>query len=142
VVTLGDFTACFPFDDALHRFTVVGRDLLRIFAHIMRTENRTGEGECYQVNRGVRAVYCNSDRCLVSLDVRGEPVREDDLYTVVIPEYHARNANDFLGVTGEELEARAGSKVVATSVKDVLREYLQSHPNLTSRAEGRLEYVE
>jgi 5'-nucleotidase/UDP-sugar diphosphatase len=142
VVTLGDFTACFPFDDALHRFTVVGRDLLRIFAHIMRTENRTGEGECYQVNRGVRAVYCDSDRCLVSLDVRGEPVREDDLYTVVIPEYHARNANDFLGITGEELEARAGSKVVATSVEDVLREYLRSHPNLTSRAEGRLEYVE
>jgi len=141
VVTLGDFAACFPFEESLRRFTVTGRDLVQIFGHIMRPENRTGEGECYQVNRGVRAVYCDSDRCLVSLDVRGEPVGEDDLYAVVIPEYHARNAKDFLGITGEELEARAGSKVVATSVQDVLREYLQSHPNLTSRAEGRLEYL-
>jgi 5'-nucleotidase len=60
----------------------------------------------------------------------------------VLPEYHARNAESFLGVSGEELEARAGSKVVATSVQDVLREYLQNHSNLTSRVEGRLEYVE
>ena len=74
--------------------------------------------------------------------MRGAAVREDDLYTVVLPEYHARNAKDFIGVSGEELEARAGAKVVATSAQDVLREYLRSHPNLTSRVEGRLKYVE
>ncbi|MGD9676651.1 MAG: bifunctional UDP-sugar hydrolase/5'-nucleotidase [Candidatus Bipolaricaulia bacterium] len=141
VVTLGDFAACFPFEESLRRFTVAGRDLAQIFAHIMRPENRTGEGECYQVNRGVRAVYCDSDHNLVSLDVGGEPVRDDELYTVAIPEYHARNAKDFLGITGEELEARAGSRVAATSVPDVLREYLQSRPGLSGRVEGRLVYV-
>jgi len=141
VVSLGDFAACFPFDESLLRFTVAGRDLVQMFAHIMRPENRTGEGECYQVNRGVRAVYHDAERRLLSLDVRGEPVRDDELYTVVIPGYHARNAKSFLGIALEELEARARPKVVATSVQDVLREYLQEHQNLTRRVEGRLRYV-
>jgi 5'-nucleotidase len=49
IVTLKDFLACFPYDDSLHRFEITGRELEHIFAHIMRWENRTGEGECYQV---------------------------------------------------------------------------------------------
>jgi 5'-nucleotidase len=141
VVTLGDFAACFPFDESLVRFTVAGRDLLRIFAHIMRPENRTGEGECYQVSRGVRAVYRDSDHQLASLGVRGEPVDADGLYTVVIPSYHVRNAQGFLGITPEELEARGRPKVVATSFQDVLREFLQGHQNLTRCVEGRLVYL-
>ncbi|MEW5825476.1 MAG: bifunctional UDP-sugar hydrolase/5'-nucleotidase [Candidatus Bipolaricaulota bacterium] len=141
VVTLGDFAACFPFDEPLFRFVVAGRDLLRVFAHIMRPENRTGEGECYQVNRGMKAVYRDAEHRLVSLDVRGEPVRDDGLYSVVIPEYHTRNAKEFLGISREELEARGGSKVAATSIQDVLREFFGSHPRLTSRVEGRLTYT-
>jgi 5'-nucleotidase len=141
VVTLGDFAACFPFDESLVRFTVAGRDLLRIFAHIMRPENRTGEGECYQVNRGICAVYRDSERQLVSLDIRGEPVDADRLYTVVLPRYHVRNAKSFLGVAQEELEARGRPKVVATSFQDVLREFLQGRQNLTRCVEGRLVYL-
>jgi 5'-nucleotidase len=93
------------------------------------------------VNRGICAVYRDSERQLVSLDIRGEPVDADRLYTVVLPSYHVRNAKSFLGVTQEELEARAKPKVVATSVQDVLREFLQGHQNLTSRVEGRLVYL-
>jgi 5'-nucleotidase/UDP-sugar diphosphatase len=141
VVTLGDFAACFPFAESLVRFTVTGRDLARIFAHILRPENRTGEGECYQVNRGVRAVYRDSERHLVSLDVRGQPVDADQLYAVVLPSYHVRNAKSFLGVTQEELEARGRPRVVATSVQDVLHEFFQGRQNLTSRVEGRLVFL-
>jgi 5'-nucleotidase / UDP-sugar diphosphatase len=141
VVTLGDFVACFPFDESLYRFTVSGCDLKRLFTHIMRPENRTGEGECYQVNHGVRAVYRDAEHRLESLDVRGEAVLLDELYSVVIPGYHVRNAESFLGVTREELEARGQAKVVATSVQDVLREFLGAHQNLIGRVEGRLAYV-
>jgi hypothetical protein len=94
-----------------------------------------------EVNRGVRAVYRDSERQLVSLDIRGEPVDADRLYTAVLPSYHIRNAKSFLGVTEEELEARGRPKVVATSFQDVLREFLQGRQNLTSRVEGRLVFL-
>jgi 5'-nucleotidase len=140
VVTLGDFAACFPFEETLTRFTVTGRDLLRIFRHIMRRENRSGEGECYQVNRGVRAVHDDARDELVSLAIRDVPVVEDATYTLVLPGYHLRNAKAFLGISEAELAARGTPKVVATSVSDVLQEYLRNHQNLASRVEGRLVY--
>lgn len=57
VITRMDLMGCFPFDDSLTRITVTGEHLARMFAHWMRTENRSGEGECYQVNSTVRAAY-------------------------------------------------------------------------------------
>jgi len=141
VVSLGDFAACFPFEDSLERFTLTGRELSRLFAHIMRPENRTGEGECYQVNHGVRAVYSNAEHRLVSLEIRGLPVPDDALYAVVIPGYHVRNARSFLGLESAQLEARGRAKVVATSVQDVLRAFFQDHQNLKAHVEGRLVYI-
>jgi len=57
LVTLKDFLACFPYDDSLRRFFLSGKNMKKLFSHIMRPENRDGEGECYQVNSGVKAVY-------------------------------------------------------------------------------------
>ena len=47
VVTLKDFLACFPYDDSITKYSISGEKVKRIFLHIMRKENRNGEGECY-----------------------------------------------------------------------------------------------
>ena len=44
VVTLGTFTACFPFQEALSRCTLTGEQLKRAFATFMRPENRHRRG--------------------------------------------------------------------------------------------------
>lgn len=139
-VTLGDLYATFPYDDPLYRCTITGAQLRRVFAHIMRPENRTGEGECYQVNQGVRAVYNSAERRLESLTVRGAPVADDEPYTVLLQKYHYTNSAPNLSLTAEELAALAPPKVVSTSARDVLEEYLRSHPNLSGQVEGRLVY--
>ncbi len=141
LVTLSDLMACFPFDESLTRFTVTGAQLRRIFAHIMRPENRTGEGECYQVNRGVRAVYNEAARKLESLEVGGAPVEDDRRYTLCLSTYHEKGAAEFLGLSAEEMRATGPSKTVATSLRDVLEEYLRNHQNIDAHVEGRLVYV-
>lgn len=140
LVTLGELVACFPFDEALTRFAVTGAQLKRIFGHIMRPENRDGEGECYQVNHGVQAVYCDADRRLESLQVHDEPVQEERHYTLCLSAYHEKNAAAFLGVSTDEMRAVGPSKVVSTSLRDVLEEYLRNHQNLNAHVEGRLVY--
>lgn len=140
VVTLGAFVSCFPFAESLLRCTVTGAQLKRMFAFMMRPENRTGEGECYQVNHGVQAVYDNAAHRLESLSVAGQPVADEAHYTVALPEYHFRNVKRFLDVTEEEITALKPPKTVATSIPDVLEEYLRTHQNLSSRVEGRLVY--
>ncbi len=140
-VTLGSLRACFPFDDKILRGTLTGAQLWRTFSHIMRPENRTGEGECYQVNRGIEAVYDDGARRLVSLKVRGQPLQEDQLYRVALQAYHYSNCAQYLGFPPEELSQAAGLKVVTTSAQQVLEEYLHTHQNLSAKVEGRLMYV-
>ena len=140
-VTLGAFRACFPFDDSLKRFTITGNQIKRIFAHIMRPENRTGEGECYQASTGIRAVYNDRTKTLESLTLNGEPVDEVRKYTFGLIGYHVDNSEKNLNIPPAELSAGAPSKTVATSTTAVLEEYLQVHPNLSSHVEGRLVYL-
>jgi len=132
--------ACFPYDDSLHRFSVSGKQLKEIFAHIMRIENRDGEGECYQVNRGVEAVYNDKKTQLVSLKVNGQLVDEDKLYRIAMQGYHYNNATSYLGLDPQFVQTLPDHKVISTSAQQVLVEYLNNHTNIESGVEGRLIY--
>ncbi len=138
VVTLGTLREVYPYDDAIIRCTVDGATLKRAFAGFMRPDNRMGEGECYQVNSGVKAVYDNASRSLVSLDVAGEPVRDDRKYRIIMQGFHYQNAHKGLQLTPQDL---AVSKTVATSGRDILQEWFRQHQNIEREVEGRLVYL-
>jgi 5'-nucleotidase len=140
LVTLGDFKAIFPFDDALYKVAVTGAQLRQIFKHILRPENRNSEGECYQVSKAVKAVYVDAARDLESLTINDRPVKDDEQYTICLQGYHYENSAPNVGLATEELTALGQSHVVTTSVIDVLEEYLGSHQHLNSRVEGRLTF--
>lgn len=140
LVTLGDLIACFPYDDTIDRFSVSGAQLKKIFEYIMREENRNSEGECYQVNASVKAVYSDKEKKLVSLTVNGEPVSNEKFYKIAIQGYHFAGCKKNLGISQEELLASGGHKVVTTSAQEVLKEYLRNHQNIGRKVEGRLIY--
>lgn len=140
-VTLLDLMSCFPYDDSITRFTVTGATLAKMLEHWMRPENRlSGEGECYQVSDAVRSRYSDAERRLVSLSLRGEPVAPDGLYTVGLQGYHVSNCEPYLGVTLDELSAAGPSKVVTTSARQVIDEWLRSNQHVARPVEGRLVY--
>ncbi len=140
IVTLKDFKSCFPYDDSLNRFTVNGEKLIRIFSHFMRKENRNGEGECYQVNSRVKAVYDDEKSELISLEISGKEVSDSSDYTVCLQGYHFNNCSAYLAVSNEELIENKEHKVISTSAQEVLEEYLRNNNNFGSRIEGRLLY--
>ncbi len=140
VVTLNDLISCFPYDDTLTRYTVTGKDLLNIFSHIMRIENRDGEGECYQVNEKVKAVYDDKKKKLESLSIDEKPVKEKELYTICLQGFHFNNCKDYLNISQEELLKAGESKVVTTSAQEVLEEFLRNNQLITREIEGRLVY--
>lgn len=139
-VTLMDLMSCFPYDDSITKFTVDGATMKRIFNHWMRTENRDGEGECYQVNGRVRAVYSDGAHALQSLAIDGKPVEDGGKYTLLLQGYHAKNAAAYLSVTPEELAAAGAPRVEATSAQTVLREWMLANQNIKREVEGRLVY--
>jgi len=140
VVTLKDLLACFPYDDSLSRYQIKGKQLKRIFNHVMRAENRNGEGECYQINNKVKAVYSEKDKKLISLSIENKPVEDQKDYTVCLQGYHFNKAQDFLAVSQEEFLALGKNKVVTTSAQEVLEEFLRNNQNIDRKIEDRLVY--
>jgi 5'-nucleotidase len=141
LVTLRDLLSCFPFDDSLYRYTISGNQINKIFAHIMRPENRNSEGECYQVNSTVRATYRDKQHKLVSLTINGNHVSNTGLYRICLQGYHANNAASYLNISQKELLESGETKVISTSAKEVLEEYLRNHQNIKRSVEGRFVYL-
>jgi 5'-nucleotidase len=140
LITLRNVLECFPYNDTLTRFTVTGAQLTKIFAHIMRKENRNDEGECYQVSEGVCAIYSDIADQLISLTFQGNEVDPESLYTVSLQGYHVNNAAEFLGISLDEFRENGKWKVVSTSAREALEEYLKSNQNIGRKITGRLIY--
>lgn len=138
MVTLGDLLACFPYDDSLRRFSITGKQLKQIFSHIMRIENRDGEGECYQVNYGVKAIYNDKKKVLESLSFREQEIIDDRNYRICMQGYHFNNCQAYLNISQDELNRTGEGKIVSTSAQSVLEEYLRNNQNLDNNLEGRL----
>jgi len=140
IVTLRDFLACFPYDDALTRFEVTGDIVNKIFSHIMRPGNRDGEGECYQVNSSISAVYNDSKNLLEKITFKGKDIDKNIMYKICIQNYHFNNCEQYLGVTQAQLLSLGKQKVVTTSARQVLEEWFKNHQNESKKIEGRLIY--
>jgi 5'-nucleotidase / UDP-sugar diphosphatase len=141
IVTLKDLMTCFPYDDSIGRYTISGSHVKKIFAHIMRKENRNGEGECYQVNKKVKAVYDDGKKELIALSIDNKPVQDKQLYKLTIQGYNFINSESYLNISNEELLKSCNSKVISTSAQQVLLEYLKNHQNIDSMVEGRLVFI-
>lgn len=140
IVTLGDLQSCFPYDDNLTKYMITGKQLICIFNHIMRIENRDGEGECYQLNKKVRATYSDTEKKVISLTIDGIQVVQDKTYSITIQGYHFANSEANLGISNDELLMLMPPKVITTSTYQVMEEWLRNHPNETRKIEGRLLY--
>ena len=141
LVTLRDFSDCFPFRDSITRFNVNGEKLWRAFNHFMRLENRNGEGECYQVNDTVKAVYSEPEQKLLSLEINGAPVDRQKIYRFCITGYHFNNCKTYLDLTEAELREDGPVLVVCTSMPEVLEEWLRNNQNTGRKVQGRLVYL-
>jgi len=106
----------------------------------MRPENRNGEGECYQVNNAVKAVYSDSERNLLSLEFNERPLDPNKKYRICITGYHLKGCKAFLSLTEDQLHEDGPSSIVSTSMTEVLQEWLQNNQNEGRKVEGRLTY--
>ncbi|MBT3464103.1 bifunctional metallophosphatase/5'-nucleotidase [archaeon] len=140
LVTLQDFMTSFPYDDTYHRFTISGSELFSIFEFIMRPDNRKGEGECYQINEGVEAIYDEKEKKLLSLKIKKKPVENDKFYSIGVAGYHYNCSATYLDMTQEKLNSLGKSKVVTTSMQEVMEEFLRNNQNISNDIEGRLVY--
>ena len=131
-----------PFDDVLWMLDVTGAQFRQIVQHLMRDEAWLGDTEFYQFSKGVKIKYRKSTHAIEELKFRGEDVRDDMHLLIAIQNYHYNNFDEFLGVPLEEVKKNKKPRIVATSVNNIVEEYLSTHQGLDAHVEGRIEVVD
>lgn len=139
IVLLSDLTETFPYDDAVHLLRVTGAQLKRMILYMLRDEVWEGSHcEFYQFSEGVRVVYSKADHAFREFTFCGEPVDDARIYKIGLQHFHFVNVEDFFSVPLEEISENGATKIIATSCREILEEYLSCHQNLDRQVSGRL----
>ena len=136
IVMYSDLIEGFPYDDAIHMLRVTGSQLKRMLLYMVRDEVWQGvHCEFYQLSDGMRAVYSKKDHDFTEFGFEGNPITDDQILRVGLQHFHYNNFEDVFNVPMSEIEENGKPRIIATSCRDVIEEYLSSH-QLLDRVEG------
>lgn len=142
LVLFSDLVECFPYDDSITMITVTGEQLRRMLLYMLRDEVWQGAHcEFYQLSKGLKVVYDRKKKELLEMTFEDEPVQDDRLYRVGLQLFHLTNMSENLAVSLDEVSANQKPRVVTTSCREVLDEYMSVHQHLDAQVEGRLTLI-
>lgn len=139
IVLYSDLCECFPYDDPLYMLRVTGAQLKRMIKYMLRDEVWAGEHcEFYQLSTGVRVTYSKALHDFVQFNLNGEPIDDNKLYKIGLQHFHFLNIENFFNIPLSEIEKNGKPRMVSTSCREILDEYLSVHPGLERSVSGRL----
>ena len=134
-----DLCECFPYDDSLYMLKVTGAQFKQMIHFMLRDEVWEGSHcEFYQFSAGMRVVYDRAAKKFLDFSFRGLPVDDNKIYTIGLQHFHYSSFEEFFSVPLEEVVKNGKPKIIATSTRTVLDEYLSVHQNLDRKVSGRL----
>ena len=139
MITLGELLEIFPYDDKAVQVSVTGRQLKRMLRYVFRDEMLAGgHTEFYQVSRGLRMVFDRQAGDFSALTLEQRPIQDKRIYTVGLQGYHYENFADCFGFPVEEVFQNGKSRMLTTSLLDVLVERLSAACMMNAQIEGRI----
>lgn len=110
---------------------------------ILREEAFLGEHtEFYQFSHGMQIIWSRKEQVFRKLSLNDQPIEEHQLYSIALSKYHFMNISDFMDISLEETKKNALPRVLATSSRDIVEEYMMVTPHLCREVEGRLIVVD
>ena len=139
VVHYHSLVECLPYDEAVYMLKVTGAQLKHMLQYMLREEAFHGEHtEFYQISHGIQIVWSRKEQHFSKLELNGKPLDENQLYSIALTKYHFMNVQDFLDLSLEEVKRNAFPRVLATSCRDIIEEYMMVTQHLCREIEGRL----
>lgn len=131
IVTLQDLMEVFPYDDSIHMVTITGKQLKEMLLYMLRDEAFEGDHtEFYQLSRGLHVEYNRSTHKMEVFQLDGRDIKNNDILKVGLQKYHYINIEEAFNKKLEELEELEKTRIVATSCRDVIEEYMSTHQHL------------
>ncbi|MCL2784326.1 MAG: bifunctional metallophosphatase/5'-nucleotidase [Propionibacteriaceae bacterium] len=140
VVTLGTLLETVPYHAKVFMVRVTGGQLKTMWTHILREEAFVGDHtEFFQFSRGLKIEWSRSKQDFLRFTYMGEPVGDNQKFTMAIQNFHRDNFDTSFGVSYQEVLENGAEVVIATDEQDVLLEYFTDNDPETYGVEGRLK---
>lgn len=142
ILMYSDLCEAFPYDDEIYMLTVTGAQLKKMIKYMLRDEVWEGAHcEFYQFSTGVQVIYSREQHEFITFSFDGSPVEDAKEYTIGLQRFHYINTETGFGVKLEELTKIHNARIVATSCREILDEYLSSHQRIEQKTENRLVVI-
>ena len=142
IVTLQDLMEIFPYDDPIYLVKAKGSELKKMILFMLRDEAFEGDHtEFYQFSDGMHVVYDKKNHKFKEFTLDGIDINDEEIYIIGLQKYHYINIKDCLDITVEELDNNGKSKIIATSCRDVVEEYLSNNQHLDEVVEDNQRLV-
>ena len=137
IVTLQDLMEVFPYDDSIHMVTITGKQLKEMIKYMLRDEAFEGDHtEFYQFSEGLHVLYNLKNKKIEEFTLNGKEIKPSDIIKVGLQKYHYVNIEEAFNKKLEEVEELEKTRIVATSCRDVIEEYMSTHQHL-DRKDGK-----
>ena len=83
-------------------------------------------------------LYDRANHSFKTFRFRGRPVEDETIYRIGLQHFHFVNVEDFFSVPLAEITQNGEPRVIATSCRSILDEYLSANQNLERAVSGRL----
>ncbi len=142
ILMYSDLCEAFPYDDEVYMLTVTGAQLKKMIKYMLRDEVWEGAHcEFYQFSVGVQVIYSREQHEFITFSFNGNPVEDAKEYTIALQRFHYLNTEIGFGVPLEELTKIHNARIIATSCREILDEYLSSHQRIEQKLENRLVVI-
>ncbi|MBO4422020.1 MAG: bifunctional metallophosphatase/5'-nucleotidase [Clostridia bacterium] len=139
IVMYSDLCEAFPYDDEVYMLTINGATLKKMIRYMLRDEVWAGAHcEFYQFSEGVQIVYSKERHDFITFTLNGNAIEDGKNYTVGLQRFHYLNTDIGFNVSLEELTKEHSARIVATSCREILDEYLSNHSRIEQKAGDRL----
>ena len=139
IVTKGDFSVIFPYDDIVHAVYWTGAQLKHAMLRMLRDEALAGaHTEFYQLSHGLEIEYDQKTHSFMKFDFEGEPIADDRVFSIGLQHYHYQNMDDAFDLTPEDCRKNKKERTVSSSCTQVMEEALINGSHQNAAGTGRL----
>lgn len=139
IVTLQDLMEIFPYDDAIYMTHITGKQLKHMLKFMLRDEAFEGDHtEFYQLSDGLYVEYSRSKHDFDKITFNNEPLDDKKLYKVGLQNYHYLNLETGFDISLKDIEKNGKTKMVSTSCRDIIEEYLKENQHEDRKDNTRL----
>ena len=141
LVQYADLVDCFPYDEDIRMLTVSGKQLKRMMAYVFRDEVWQGaHSSFFQISRDLRITY-DISKGKMDLSYQGKALSDETMLRIGLQKYQYNSFEKYFNFPVQEIEEQYPSKVVATSARSILEEYLSRHQNIDQTLDGRITLI-